>query len=99
MGVELIEQETVITFGRLDKDAEIYTSDRMMMTKLDKKVANHPDVWKIKEVNTVSGEIVSKTYICPKKMVSLRNLIVQRDFSGNTAALEAWRERQKAGDV
>ena len=99
MGVEMIEQETVITFGRLDKEAEIYTSDSTMMTKLDRKVKENPDYWKIKEQSFVSGKIVSKVYICPKKFVSLRNKEVLTKSTGNTAALEAWREKQKAGDA
>ena len=94
MGVPLIEQETVITYGRLDDEAEIYTSDSVMIGRLDKKVKNFPDCWKVKETGTVDGIVVSRTYICPKKLVSLRNQRNPQGGEGNSEALKRYREQQ-----
>jgi len=94
MSVIIEEQETHISWMRGDEYAEIYTSDSTTMTKLDRKVKENPEFWKIKSTNTVSGEIVSKTYICPKRLVSFRNLIPQRDYTKNTEALAKWRKSQ-----
>lgn len=63
----LDEQETVITFGRLDTECEVYTTDPTVMTKLDKRVANGD--WT--QVDTVkeSGAVVGKTYKGSKKLI------------------------------
>lgn len=63
----LDEQETVITFGRLDKECEVYTTDPTMITKLDKRVANGD--WT--EVDTIKeeGRIVGKIYKGSKKLI------------------------------
>lgn len=96
MGVELSEQETIINIMRTEDRAEIYTSDSTMITKLDRKVKENPGIWKILEENTVSGKIVSKTYGCPKKLVSLRNRPVIGGNSGNPDALRKYMERKRA---
>jgi hypothetical protein len=95
MGVELSEQETIINIMRTEDRAEIYTSDSTMITKLDRKVKENPDIWKILTENTVSGKVVSKTYSCPKKLVSLRNRPVIGGNSGNTDALREYMERKR----
>lgn len=66
------EQETHISWGRLDDKARIYTSDSTEMTRLDKLVKNNPDEWKFIEQTTHEGDIVGKFYECPKRLVSLR---------------------------
>ena len=96
MGVELSEQETIINIMRTEDRAEIYTSDSTMITKLDRKVKEHPDIWKILTENTVSGKVVSKTYSCPKKLVSLRNHTVNKENTGIPDGLREYMERKRA---
>lgn len=98
MGVELSEQETLISWMRGDEFAEVYTTDTTTMTKLDRKCNEYPDFWKIKEISTVKGNIVSKTYICPRKLISFRNLQRTGDFSANTERLKAYREQNIEDD-
>lgn len=98
MGVELSEQETLISWMRGDKHAEIYTTDRTTMTKLDRKCKEHPESWKIKDISTVKGEIVSKTYICPRKLISFRNSDIHRDFSANIANLKQYQKAETEDD-
>lgn len=99
MNVMLEEQETIISISRTNDMATIYTSDSTMINKLDKKVKNHPDVWKCKHVERVLGQIVSKWYSCPKKMVSLRNQSKISSSGGNPDALRKYREQKQAGDA
>ena len=74
MGLPVYEQETNINFMRDEDAATVYTSDSTTMTKLDKLIALPDAEWKLKEIHRLesTGEIVGKTYICPKKLVSLR---------------------------
>jgi len=95
MGVMLDEQETSISIMRTSDKAEIYTSDNVMIHRLDKKCKKYPDIWKCISVERSFGEIVAKVYSCPKKMVSLRNCVVIARNSGNTESLERYREQQK----
>ena len=80
MALPVHEQETNIIFMRNSDMAVIYTSDSTTMTKLDKKVKSVNSEWKLKEVHRLesTGEIVGKTYICPKKFISFRSVRIQR---------------------
>lgn len=71
--VSLDEQETVINMQRSSDIAEIYTTDRTMMTKLDRLVNDNPD-WNLKQEDRLQndGTVVSKVYTCPKKLISFR---------------------------
>ena len=49
-GVSADEQETTINYGRTDKEAEVYTSDNTVLTKI-KNMFNSDDCeWKLKDV-------------------------------------------------
>ena len=52
----------------------IYTSDSTTITKLDKKVKMSNSEWKLKEIHRLQDtkEIIGKTYICPKNLISFR---------------------------
>ena len=86
MGVPISEQETVIRFGRDSDECEIYTSDSTMLTKLDKLAAEENEeapLWKVKEEHrTKNGhELVGKTYVTNKRLVSFRSRIVTRELT------------------
>ena len=76
MALPVHEQETNIIFMRNSDMAVIYTSDSTTMTKLDKKVksVNSEWKWKLKETHSLqdTGEIIGKTYTCPKDCISFR---------------------------
>lgn len=67
------EQETTITFCRGDKYAEIYTSDKTVMTRLDKLVNNGD--WSVKHEEIEKGQVISKIYVAPTKLISFRSNI------------------------
>lgn len=60
------EQETVISFGRNERAAYIYTSDQTVMTKLDKLV-NTSSYYSLAHVGKVDGSIVDKQYVVSDK--------------------------------
>lgn len=99
MSVQVNEQETTVSMYRDSDEAEIYTSDTTVMTKLDRKVKEHPDEWKCVRVETMGAgaEVVDKWYSCPKKLISFRSMITQGK-AGNPEALLKWRESQKAAE-
>lgn len=61
------EQETIINFNAGEQTATVYTRDRAVMRKLDKLVAEFPDIYKL------TGQTdIDKTYSMPKSHVSYR---------------------------
>lgn len=76
MGVSLEEQETVIRIGRSDSFADIWSSDTLMISRLDRLCGESPDYYKCIEVgkDLFSKEVVNKRYIVKgKKLVSFRS--------------------------
>lgn len=105
MGVAVAEQETVVRFGRDSDECIVYTSDSTVMTKLD-KLANEENekapLWKLKEVHRMrgTGEVVGKTYVTNKRLISFRSDIVSREMTEEQreAAAERfrkWREQNR----
>ena len=77
----LEEQETIINFNRAEEGATIFTSDRTMMTKLDKLVAASEHYSLVRE-ETLKGEVCGKLYaVDDKGLVSLRSKKVSRDMT------------------
>lgn len=70
------EQETVIQIDRVGDGATIWTSDQVMMNKLDKMAENPDSPWKLVDVGYfIDGDVkeaVTKEYLVPKKMISFR---------------------------
>lgn len=82
MGLSIEEQETHVSFNRSADKAIVYTSDTTTMTKLDKLVSAAETEWKLESVSRLhGGEIVGKTYSCPKSFISFRTKKVSRELS------------------
>lgn len=76
------EQETIIR-KYADEDVwHIYTSDTVMMAKLDKLVETS-DEWQFVAQNTSENEVVSRDYTCPKNLISIRTKTVKRPGAGD----------------
>lgn len=67
MAIPFKEQETVITYGREETAARIYTTDTTVMMKLDK-------LYKRVEEKNNGGEVVAVTYSAPKNKICFRSL-------------------------
>lgn len=73
MSISVNEQETTISFGRADAGATIWTSDRTIMTKLDKYVAKS-DFYISKEQKDKDGILLAKEYfVKDKSLISFRS--------------------------
>lgn len=67
MGVSLIEQETVVNFGRQDDLASVYTTDLTVMTKLRKLLKAEGTEWTVLSESDEHMEVEG-----PKNLVSFR---------------------------
>ncbi len=93
--IPLEERETSIGWSRLDDDATIYTTDETVMTRLEKLVAENPKEWRVKELHTVEGKLVGKTYICPVKLVSFRGKSIRLSAEEKQRRAELLRNNTK----
>lgn len=76
------EQETTITFTRSDKCCYVWTSDKTMITKLDKLCVTSPDNYKLENTGLIDGLIADKEYIITdKSLLSFRSSKVKRELT------------------
>ncbi len=61
------EMETTVNFNADEKTATLYTRDKAIMRRLDKRVAKHPEVYKL-----VSETDIDKIYSFPKRLLNFR---------------------------
>ena len=72
-GLSPDEQETIINFGINDNVANIYTSDRTVLTKLKKCILQESSGYKIKRIcYSTDGDPIAIEVEFPKEFVSLR---------------------------
>lgn len=84
--VSLEEQETTINFCRTEEAAELWTSDRTVMTKLDKLCESAPDNYQLKETGKDrAGVLLCKVYtIKDKGLISFKSK--KREYSAEYRA-------------
>lgn len=81
-GVSADEQETTINFSRTDKEAEVYTSDNTVLTKIKNMFSSDDCEWKLKNVvKDQKGNVVSVFFSVPKKLISLRAKTVKSSLT------------------
>ena len=101
-GVSADEQETTINFSRTDKEAEVYTSDNTVLTKI-KNMFNSDDCeWKLKDVvKDQERNVVGVFFIVPKKLVSLRAKTVKSSLTDEQrrAAAERLKNARRLSDL
>lgn len=72
-GLTYDEQETIVNFGRMDKQANIYTSDRTVWTKLKKGLLSSDSEYKlIKVFYSQEHSPIAVEVELPKKFVLFR---------------------------
>ena len=78
INITLEEQETTINFSRTQDAVDVWTSDKTVMTKLDKLCITAPDFYKLIAEHKAQddvGAITSKEYrISDKRMLSFRSM-------------------------
>lgn len=92
----LSEQETTINYNREEKTADVWTSDRTVMTKLDRLCETAPENYKCIDIaKTKDGELISKRYtIADKSLLSFRSKKVKVSLSEEQKQANAERLRQ-----
>ena len=81
-GVSTDEQETTINYGRNDEEAEVYTSDNTVLTKIKNIFSSDDCEWKLKNVvKDKKGNVVSVFFSVPKKLISLRAKTVKSNLT------------------
>ena len=76
------EQETHIHWMRTDSYAEVYTTDKTVMTKLDRLCEESPENYKVIDIGTLKGVPIAKTYkISDQKLVSFRSRKITRELT------------------
>lgn len=71
MKLSVNEQELSIVSMRDDDTIKIYASDTIWIHRLDKMCADNPN-YKMVSESVVGGDVVGKTYILPKKALTIR---------------------------
>ena len=61
------EMETIVNYNVGEQNATVYTRDKAVMRKLDRLVAEFPDIYKL-----INQTNVDKTYSMPKSYVNYR---------------------------
>ena len=78
INITLEEQETTINFSRTQDAVDVWTSDKTVMTKLDKLCITAPGFYKLIAEHKAQddvGAITSKEYrISDKRMLSFRSM-------------------------
>jgi len=87
------ERETWIYLEPGDDRAKVYTSDYQYMNKFDKLVSSSED-WICDKVEKCEGDVVSKTYYCPKEFISFRSKKVSRTMTDEQREAAAERLRK-----
>jgi hypothetical protein len=92
----LSEQETSINYNREKKTVDVWTSDRTVMTKLDRLCETAPENYKCIDIaKTKDGELISKRYtIVDKSLLSFRSKKVKVNLSEEQKQAKAERLRQ-----
>lgn len=90
----LAEQETSILLEPLNDIARIYSSNPVHVRKLDKLCKENPTDWKCTGVSKIGGDVIGKTYECPKDFIvfrSKRRIMTEEQRAANMARLEKMR--------
>lgn len=95
MSVALYEQETVIQFSRDTEEATVWTSDRTVMTKLD-RLCEQSDAYSLvdTDVSKLTREVFSKKYrVADKSLISFRRNKSKREMTPEQREMLAERMR------
>jgi hypothetical protein len=72
MNISIYEQETVIQISRDSDKMKIWTSDKTMMTKLDKLTSSSSE-WSCTGENKIDGDVCDKEYTANKGLLTFRS--------------------------
>ena len=100
------EQEATISFSRTEDTANIWTSDSVVMNKLDKFVEDENSPWKCTGVGkNEEGGVVCKEYTVTKNMISFRSKkitgrkLTEEQKARQAKILRTYRENKKSNSL
>jgi len=82
------EKETIINFNEDEKNASAYTYNKATIKKLDECCKIFPVLFQVQKQSSY-GKHLSKTYIFPKKYVSIRKPTILSDAQKSASAEKA----------
>lgn len=89
-----VEQETIISFDRAGKDANLYTADPVWLRKMDKLVEEHPETFKVRRQEKYQGKVIAADYTFPYRLISIRSKV--RTVNMTEEQKDAARQRLEA---
>lgn len=100
MSIPVNEQETTIGWYRDSDTAHVYTSDRTVMTRLDRLAGDPDSPWICTGTDSLHEDVISKTYTAPKNLLSFRRVPLSRVLTEEQKAeaakrLKSYREFSK----
>lgn len=88
------EQETTVSFGRLDERASIFCNDNTILTKIQKLLNQPNTTWAVEEEITMKdGTVVGYKFSCPKDRIMFS--AKKKEMSEEQRLLTAERARQR----
>ena len=89
-----VERESVITFNAAEENADIYASDPVWIRKFDKLVEQNPEQFKVIQEYKCEGKIIAKSYLFPKRFLTIRTKDIVSTMTDEQRAEQAERMRQ-----
>lgn len=89
-----VEREGVITFNSAEENADIYASDPVWIRKFDKLVEQNPEQFKVIQEYKCEGKVIAKSYLFPKRFLTIRSKDVAVTLTDEQRAERAKRMRQ-----
>ncbi len=81
MGITRYEQEVTINFNAEEDTATVYAANPSWIRKLDKLVAANPEEFRQTGQELLDGQIISKRYEFPKKLLTVRSRTIKRELT------------------
>lgn len=96
------EREVLISFNAAEDMAEIYTADPVWIRKMDKLRDAYPETFRETEECMKDGAVISKRYVFPKKLITIRSKAVtmsEEQRKKNAERLARMREAKNVSDT
>lgn len=89
-----VEQETIISFDRAGKEANLYTTDPVWLRKMDKLAEEYPETFKVRRQEKYQEKVIATDYTFPHRLISIRSKV--RTVNMTEEQKDAARQRLEA---
>lgn len=101
MGLTLDEQELHISMSGRTETVLVYTTYPHWIKRLDKYCAEHPENWKCTGDSYCDGELVGRSYECPRDLLKLaakKRYVSEEQRKASAERLAKYRQQQEKKD-